>query len=119
MLGDNLFDVSYEKQFKSVDKDDMVAIINNIKNEYNSKNEEEKFLLELAMKDKSNGAKVSLLASIVFIIMLRMLSGIIFLNIISILLGIVIVWEAFLLEKEYRYARIYLDIINKLNKEME
>lgn len=116
MLGDNLFDISYETQFKDVDKGDMIAVINNIRKEYNSKNDEEKFLLELAMKDKINGTKISLLVSIILIIGLIMFSTIIFINVICLLLGLVTVWEAYMLKKEYRYAKFYLDVVEELKK---
>lgn len=116
MLGDNLFDVSYETQFKTVDKDDMLAVVNNIRKEYNSKNEEDKFLLQSAMKDKCNAVKVGLLTSVVFIIGLTILASIPFVNIICLLLGLVTVLEAYMLKKEYRYAKLYLDVVEELKK---
>lgn len=116
ILGDKIFDKSYETQFKSVDKKDIISIINNIKKEYNSKNDEEKFLLELAMKDKINGTKVNLLVSVIFIIGLIMLSNIGFFIMICSLLGLATVWEAYMLKKQYRYAKLYLDVVEELKK---
>ena len=42
-----------------------------------------------------------------------------FISVATLLVGIFKVLEARILEKEYRYAKIYLEIINKLNLEKE
>lgn len=117
ILGDKIFDKSYETQFKSVDKGDFISVINNIRKEYNSKNGEEKFLLELAMKDKINGTKISLLVAVILIIGLFMFSNIDFFIVTCSLVGLATVWEAYMLKKEYRYAKLYLEVINKVRDE--
>lgn len=118
MCGKKLFESSYDNQLKTKDKDNIKEMVENIRNEYDFKEEEDKFLIEIVMKDKINNIKTIRQALMVVTLAIVILSIYAPINFTYLILVIILFFEIFIFNKEYRYAKIYLEVINKIKEDL-